>query len=39
MNNGNDGVESSAKTSWLFTTTHWSVVMTAGQTDTPPDGS
>jgi len=30
-----DGVESSAKVSGLFTTTHWSVVLAAGQSESP----
>jgi RNA polymerase sigma-70 factor (ECF subfamily) len=33
MNSPSDGVEPSAKVSGLFTTTHWSVVLTAGQSD------
>jgi hypothetical protein len=33
-----DGVEPSAKGSGLFTTTHWSVVLAAGQTEAPQAG-
>ncbi|MHC1764360.1 MAG: RNA polymerase sigma factor [Verrucomicrobiia bacterium] len=35
MNCPSDGVEPSAKGSGLFTTTHWSVVLAAGQTKLP----
>ena len=38
MNSPSDGVEPSAKVSGLFTTTHWSVVLAAGQTDAPEAG-
>ena len=35
MNSPSDGVESSAMVAGLFTTTHWSVVLAAGQSDSP----
>ncbi|MCL4178088.1 MAG: hypothetical protein KJ072_10165 [Verrucomicrobia bacterium] len=35
MAGSSDSVEPSAKGSGLFTTTHWSVVLTAGQSDSP----
>ena len=35
MDSPSDGVEPSAKGSGLFTTTHWSVVLAAGQADSP----
>ena len=35
MNSLSDGVEPSAKGSGLFTTTHWSVVLAAGDSDSP----
>jgi RNA polymerase sigma-70 factor (ECF subfamily) len=35
MNGPSDGVEPSAKVSGLFTTTHWSVVLAAGQSESP----
>ncbi|MHC1768172.1 MAG: RNA polymerase sigma factor [Verrucomicrobiia bacterium] len=35
MDSPSDGVEPSAKGSGLFTTTHWSVVLSAGQQDSP----
>ncbi len=35
MNGPSDGVEPSAKGSGLFTTTHWSVVLAAGQGESP----
>ena len=35
MNSLSDGVEPSAKGSGLFTTTHWSVVLAAGQSESP----
>jgi len=35
MDSPSDGVEPSAKGSRLFTTTHWSVVLAAGQEDSP----
>ena len=35
MNSSGDGVEPAAKGSGLFTTTHWSVVLAAGQDDSP----
>ena len=35
MNGPSDGVEPSAKVSGLFTTTHWSVVLAAGQGESP----
>ncbi len=35
MESSTDGVEPSAKGSGLFTTTHWSVVLAAGQADSP----
>jgi RNA polymerase sigma factor (sigma-70 family) len=35
MNSPSDGVEPSAKGSGLFTTTHWSVVLAAGQSESP----
>jgi RNA polymerase sigma-70 factor (ECF subfamily) len=35
MNSTSDGVEPSAKVSGLFTTTHWSVVLTAGRAYSP----
>jgi RNA polymerase sigma factor (sigma-70 family) len=38
MDDPSDGVEPSAKGSGLFTTTHWSVVLAAGQTDAPQAG-
>ena len=38
MDSLSDGVEPSAKVSGLFTTTHWSVVLAAGQVDAPQAG-
>ena len=38
MDSLSDGVEPSAKGSGLFTTTHWSVVLAAGQVDAPQAG-
>jgi len=38
MNRLSDGVEPAAKGSGLFTTTHWSVVLAAGQADAPEAG-
>lgn len=35
MNSSSDGVEPAAKGSALFTTTHWSVVLAAGEKETP----
>jgi DNA-directed RNA polymerase specialized sigma24 family protein len=35
MDSPSDGVEPSAKGSGLFTTTHWSVVLVAGQSESP----
>jgi RNA polymerase sigma-70 factor (ECF subfamily) len=35
MNGPSDGVEPSAKVSGLFTTIHWSVVLAAGQSESP----
>lgn len=35
MNGGGDGAAPSAKVSGLFATTHWSVVLAAGQTESP----
>ena len=35
MDSPSERVELSAKGSGLFTTTHWSVVLAAGQMDTP----
>jgi RNA polymerase sigma-70 factor (ECF subfamily) len=35
MNSPSDGVEPSARVSGLFTTTHWSVVLAAGQAGSP----
>jgi len=38
MNSPGDGIEPSGKVSGLFATTHWSVVLAAGQTDEPQVG-
>ena len=38
MDSSSDGVEPSAKGFELFTTTHWSVVLAAGQLDAPRAG-
>jgi RNA polymerase sigma-70 factor (ECF subfamily) len=35
MNSPSDGIEPAAKVAGLFATTHWSVVLTAGQSESP----